>query len=132
MKKITRRKVILSGVMKKGSPQIMDLGGDSYRITDELAKKMKLKSVLLFVQTLVLTLFYLFTMDKFRDIPFKGADGAVIAEGLTYTMIFLILMFSAFVITSVMIIPWDVADHMIELDEYEIEDIKSGRNPKSS
>lgn len=110
----------------------MDLGGDSYRITDELAKKMKLKSVLLFVQTLVLTLFYLFTMDKFRDIPFKGTDGAVIAEGLTYTMIFLILMFSAFVITSVMIIPWDVADHMIELDEYEIEDIKSGRNPKSS
>jgi len=62
MKKITRRKVILSGIMKKGCPKIMDMGSDSYRITDELAKKMKLKSLLLFVQTLALTLFYLFTM----------------------------------------------------------------------
>lgn len=123
MKNITRRKVILNGVMKKGSTEILDVGRVSYRITEEMARRMKLKSALLFVQTIVLTLFYLFSIEKFRDIPFKGADGAVIAEGLTYTFIFLILMVSAFFITSVLTIPKDLEKHMTELDEYEVRDI---------
>ncbi len=109
----------------------MDMGSVSYRITDELGKKMKLKSFLLFVETLVLTLLYLLSMDRFRDIPFKDAPGSVIAEGLTYTLIFLILMVSGFILTSLLLIPRDVYEHMVELDPYEIEDIKSGRTSKS-
>ena len=105
----------------------MDVGSASYRITDEMADKMKLKSFLLFTETIALTLLYLFSMDKFRDIPFKGADGAVVREGLAYTLIFLFLMVIAFFLTSLLIIPVDVENHMRELDEYEIEDIYSGR-----
>lgn len=103
----------------------MDVGSSSYRITDELANKMKLKSVLLFAETITLTLFYLISMDKFRDIPFKDAESDVIFEGLSYTLIFLFLMISAFFITSVLIVPLDVGSHMEELDEYEKHEVMS-------
>lgn len=114
--KLTRRKVMLNGMLKKGKKNILEVGHKNYRISDELAKRIRIKNLLLSFETLVLTFIYLFSVEKYRDMPFKGMD-KYFMEGLNKTFIFLFLVATGFIITSLLLLPEDIEKHVEELEK---------------
>ncbi|WFA07824.1 hypothetical protein [Tissierella sp. Yu-01] len=113
--KLTRREVMLNGMIKKGKKNILEVGHKNYRITDELAKRIRIKNLLLGFETVVLTFIYLFSIEKYRDMSFKGMD-KYFMEGLNKTFVFLFLVAAGFIITSLMLLPKDIDNHVKELD----------------
>ena len=116
-KKPSRAKVMLQGELKKGDRTILTVGNSRYRIQKELSEKIRLKNILLGAETLILTILYRLAMRKFEEIPWKGADPALIGEGLMITFLFLGSLAAAFLLTSVVLLPEDMENHLEELEE---------------
>ena len=114
MKKLTRGKVMLNGMLKKGEKNVLEVGHKNYRITDELSKRIKIKNILLVFETVGLTFIYLLTIEKYRDIPFKGMSKELM-EGLNITFLFIFLVAAGFIITSMLLLPEDIENHTEEL-----------------
>ncbi len=117
MKEITRTTVMFQGVLKKKDRSILIIKEKEYKISDVLSKKLRLKNFLLGAETFILTWVYLLNIEKFRDIPFKGADPAVLTEGLALTFLFLFAVAGSFLVTSLLLIPEDISLLLEELDE---------------
>lgn len=115
MSKLTRRKVMLNGMLKKGNKDILVVGHKEYRISEELAKRIRIKNILLGLETIVYTFIYLFSIEKYRDMPFKGID-KYFMEGLNKTFIFLFFVAAGFVITSLLLLPKDIEKYVEELE----------------
>lgn len=99
---------MLQGELKKGDRTILTVGNSHYRIQKELSKKIRLKNILLGAETLILTILYRLAMRKFEEIPWKGADPALIGEGLLITFLFLGSLAAAFYLTSILLLPEDI------------------------
>ena len=105
---------MLQGELKKGDPTILIAGNSHYRIEKELSKKIRLKNLLLGAETILLTVLYRLSMRKFEEIPWKGADPALIGEGLLITFLFLGSLAAAFLLTSMALLPKDMEHHLEE------------------
>jgi len=117
MKNITRSKIMFQGLLKKGDRSILTVGEKEYKIPEILTKKIRLKNFLLGSETLILSLIYLFSMERFDEIPFKGADPELVKEGLMMTFLFLGMVAVAFYLTSILLLPEDIHLQLEEIDE---------------
>ena len=112
-----RSKVMFQGLLKKGDRSILTVGEKEYKIPETLTKKIRLKNFLLGSETLILTILYRFSMAKFEEIPFKGADPEIVKEALMMTFLFLGMVAVAFLLTSLLLLPEDIHLQLEEIDE---------------
>ena len=113
MSKPTRRKVMLSGMTKRGKKNILELGENTYKISNELAKRIRIKNILLVFEVFILTFIYFFSIEKYRDIPFNGIDENLL-DGLNITFVFMFIVVALFIITSHLLLPKDIEEHIME------------------
>lgn len=104
---------MLNGMPKRGKKNILQVGETTYKISDELDKRLRIKNIILGLEVFVLTLVYLFSIEKYRDISFEGIDENFI-DGLNITFIFMLIVVVAFIITSNLLIPKDIEEHIVE------------------
>lgn len=106
---------MLNGTLKKGEKNILEVGQENYRITDELSKRIKIKNILLVLETVTLTFIYLLSIEKYRDIPFNGISKDLM-KGLNITFLFILLVTAGFISTSMLLLPEDIENHVEELE----------------
>lgn len=111
---LTKRKIMLEGMLKKGKENILVVGNKHYHISEELAKRIRIKNFLLSIETVVFSIMYLLSIEKYRDIPFKGMD-KYLTEGLSKTFVFLFFVVAGFILTSYFILPDGVEKHVEEI-----------------
>lgn len=84
----SRRKIIVDGMLKKRTKNQMTVGDRVFMISNELAIRIRRRNWLIGSTTLILSLIYLYFMEKF-DIPISEVqigDG-IYSKGLSYTFI---------------------------------------------
>lgn len=113
MKPLTRKNVMFNGIMKKRSKDILMVGKKEYRVTDFLAKRIQRKKWLLGLMTVIFTFIYMFALEPFRDIPFEGVNERFM-EGMSITFLFLAAIVLGFVSISLLLLPKDIEEHVIE------------------
>lgn len=109
-KELTRKDLMLKGVLKKGP--LLHVGERIYDVSPFLVKRIRLKNITLALFTVVLTLAYGFLGEKFRDIPIQGVDPKVFGEAILLSIAFVLLMVLMFLLTSLAFIPKDFQAHV--------------------
>ncbi|SEL37009.1 hypothetical protein SAMN04488700_0594 [Carnobacterium iners] len=112
MDRLTKRKIMFNGVMKKREKNVLEVGTKKYLITNFLAKRLRLKNWLLGLMTLVFSLIYLFSIEKYSNVPLDGANSYLLIEGLTTTFLFLFSIVIGFIAISVMLIPKELEKYI--------------------
>ncbi|WFF73031.1 hypothetical protein [Proteiniclasticum sp. QWL-01] len=115
MKQLTRGQLMLKGVMVKGEPHLLKVGSDLYRVSDELAGRIRRKNILLGLETVTLTLLYRLRLRPLETTPFQGADPAFL-NGLALTGLFLLSLIAAFALTGWLVLPRDLTGHARRVD----------------
>lgn len=97
--------------MKKGTKNILKIGKEHYKITNYLAKRIRIRMWLLGLMTVVLTFLYQLSLEQFREIPFAGMDNHFM-QGLKGTFLFLFSIIVGFILISVLTIPKNIEKHI--------------------
>ena len=116
MSSLTRKQVMWNGVLEKGNKNILRVGIKKYRITNDFSKKVRLKNRIIGLMTAVFTFFYLFSIEKYREIPLEG-NNELLLQGLNLTFIFLFSIVSSFIIISLLILPKNMEQYIQEVGE---------------
>ncbi|MCC5894408.1 MAG: hypothetical protein JJU16_03030 [Alkalibacterium sp.] len=112
MNRLTKRDVMLKGVIKDRKKNILEVGKRRYLVTDYLIKTIRLKKWLLGLMTVLFSLAYHFNMGRYYDIPFAEAESVVIVEGLTITFLFMLAVVGGYILISIVLIPKDFEKHI--------------------
>lgn len=112
MDNLTRRNVMIYGMMKKRKKNILEVKERNFLITDFLAKRIKLKKWLLGSMTFILSIIYFISIEQYNDIPFAEAETEVWIEGLTTTFLFMFSIVIGFIVISMILIPKDSHNHI--------------------
>ncbi|MEC6748589.1 hypothetical protein VXN63_08515 [Marinilactibacillus sp. XAAS-LB27] len=111
----SRRKIIVDGMLKKRTKNQMTVGDRVFLISDELARRIRKRNWLIGSTTFLLSLIYLYSMEKF-NMPASEVNigDGVYSQGLSYTFIFISAVVILAVIFLVTAIPKNVQDHIIK------------------
>lgn len=109
------RRIILDGMIKKRTKNQMTVGDRVFLISNELAIRIRRRNWLIGSTTFLLSLIYLYSMEKF-DIPISEVEigDGVYSEGLSYTFIFMSVVIISAAIIAISAIPKNVQDHIIK------------------
>lgn len=111
----SRRKIILDGMIKKRTKYQMTVGDRVFLISEELAKRLRVRTIVVVGITLLLSLTYNFFMERY-DIPISELKPSsdIFSEALGYTIIFMIVLVIGIAAILLLAIPKNVQDHIIK------------------
>lgn len=114
---MTRKSILISGLLNKKKKNVLEVKGKRYLITDFLAKRIRLKEWLLGLMVFTLTILWGIILHPYSSMPIDsaadlGSDAFV--EALAITIIYMLAVVIGFIVISVRLVPKNIEEHIKE------------------
>ena len=116
MKHPSKMRIAFMGEIRWKHKNEMRIREKTYEITSTLFKRLWLQRVLIGAETLILTLLFGFSTEKYRSIPLKGNEH-LLGEGIGIALAFVFGLAGVILITSYLILPRKIKEHAVEIHD---------------